>query len=316
MSECNAGTAKLWNTIKSLNGNPSRNTNEGIYFNDKVIHDPKKIANKFNQQFTPSSNKRSSKAFRRTTRNIRKPTQDPEITITVEQTTKAIKKSKCSKAMGPDNISPIMLKNIGPKGIQYLTNIYNNSINRSIVPMIWKTARIIPLPKPGKESNQGPSYRPISLLSPAAKTLEAIIQPEIADSIELKDHQHGFRKSRSTTTALQGISDHIIKGLNIKKPVKRTVLVAIDLSKAFDTVDHEILLNDINELPLNQRIKRFLFAYLRGRQTYVEFRGKKSKCRIMRQGSTTRWSSISTSFQSLHEKDAPTPTRCHGQNLC
>ncbi len=126
--------------------------------------------------------------------------------------------------------------------------------------------------------------RPVSLLSPAIKILEALLLPLVNDAIHLADHQHGFRKGRSTTTALQSILDHINTGLNQKKPVQRTVSVAIDLSRAFDTVDHQILLDDINQLDLNDYIKRFLCAYLRGRQTYVLFRNSKSKCRKMKQG--------------------------------
>ena len=60
--------------------------------------------------------------------------------------------------------------------------------------------------------------------------------------------------------------------------------VAIDLSKAFDTVDLSQLLQDISELEINSYIKRFLKAYLRGRHTYVEFRGEKSKFRKIKQG--------------------------------
>ena len=60
--------------------------------------------------------------------------------------------------------------------------------------------------------------------------------------------------------------------------------MAIDLSRAFDTVDHELLLREVSELPLNNKIKRFLFSCLRGRQTFVEFKGAKSKHRKMRQG--------------------------------
>ena len=78
-------------------------------------------------------------------------------------------------------------------------------------------------------------------------------------------------------TALQEITDHIKTGLNKNKPIDQTVIVAIDLSKAFDAVDHKILQNDISELPLNSNLKQFLASYLRGRQTYVEFRGAKSK---------------------------------------
>ncbi|MCP3664957.1 MAG: hypothetical protein GY696_21080, partial [Gammaproteobacteria bacterium] len=70
------------------------------------------------------------------------------------------------------------------------------------------------------------------------------------------------------------MSDHIDQGLNKKRPAHRTVSVAIDLSKAFDTVDHHILLRDM----------RFLCGYLRGRQTYVLFRNSTSKYRKMKQG--------------------------------
>ncbi len=154
----------------------------------------------------------------------------------------------------------------------------------SIIPSIWKTAKIIPLLKPGKSSDLGPSYRPVSLLSPAIKILEALLLPYVNNAVQLATHQHGFRKGRSTTTALQDILDHVNLGLNRRKPVHRTVSVAIDLSRAFDTVDHQILLNDINKLDMNDYIKRFLCAYLRGRQTFVLFRNSKSKYRKVKQG--------------------------------
>ena len=164
-----------------------------------------------------------------------------------------------------------MLKHLGNFGIQYLTNIYNNSVNKAHIPARWKKARIIPLLKPGKPADKGTSFRPISLLSPSIKILESILLPTISESVKLKEHQHGFRKGHSTGTALQNIANHITTGLNRKRPAERTVLVAIDLSKAFDTVNHEILIQDILELNLNQHIKRFLSCYLRGRQTYVDF---------------------------------------------
>ena len=157
-------------------------------------------------------------------------------------------------------------------------------MNKAIIPHLWKVGRVIPFLKPGKPPDQGTSYLPIYLLSPAAKILESILLGPINDSIKLADHQHGFRKSRSTVTALQSISDIITTGLNKKKPVERTVMVAIDLSKAFDTVDHEILITDISKLKMNENIKRFLVEYLSGRYTFVEFRGTKSKYRLMKLG--------------------------------
>ena len=87
----------------------------------------------------------------------------------------------------------------------------------------------------------------------------------------------------STCTALLSIIDHVHKVLNRKKLLHRTVSVATDLSKAFDTVDHQLLLDDINQLHLNNYIKRFPCTYLRGRQTYVVFRHSKGKYRKVKQ---------------------------------
>ncbi len=135
-----------------------------------------------------------------------------------------------------------------------------------------------PTVKPGKPSDVGSSVKQISLLSPTVNILEALILPSLTEAIALKDQEYGFRKGLSTTTALHDITVYINKGINQRKPVDdRTISVAIDLSKAFDTVDHAQLLEDINELNLNSHIRRFLCAYLRGRQTFVESKSKYSK---------------------------------------
>ncbi|MCP3667040.1 MAG: hypothetical protein GY696_31875 [Gammaproteobacteria bacterium] len=95
---------------------------------------------------------------------------------------------------------------------------------------------------------------PVFLLSPAIKILEALILPLINDAVQLADHQHNFRKGISTNTALQTILNHINTRLNCKKSVHRTISVAIDLSRAFDPVDHQILLDDIEQLEMSDYI--------------------------------------------------------------
>jgi hypothetical protein len=286
LATCQPGSQKLWKTVKSLNDQPTQPDNQGIDFKDnKPTIDATKLANKFNQQYTPNIDKKPEQALRNTLRSMQsKPKEQPKIKFTPAQTAAAIKRAKNSKAIGPDGLSPIMLKHLGPHGIKFLTDIFNLVLSTAHTPGKWKTAKIITLLKPGKPANKGSSYRPVSILSPPAKILEALILPYLTDAVELADHQHGFRKGRSTLTALQSIRDHIDKGLNRKKPVHRTVSVAIDLSRAFDTVDHHILLRDINNLPLDAYIKRFLCGYLRGRQTYVLFRNSTSKYRKVKQG--------------------------------
>ena len=83
--------------------------------------------------------------------------------------TSAIKSCRSSTAYGPDSLSIFHLKNLGPLATEHLTALYNDSLKSCRLPSIWKTSLIIPIPKPGKDSSQGISYRPISLLCPAAK---------------------------------------------------------------------------------------------------------------------------------------------------
>jgi hypothetical protein len=83
-------------------------------------------------------------------------------------TLEAINVAKISFATGPDGLTSIHLKHLGPRGVQYLTNLFNLSVGNADLPAIWKAAVIMPVLKPGKPASAGSSYRPIFLLSPVA----------------------------------------------------------------------------------------------------------------------------------------------------
>ncbi len=306
LEKCEAGSQKYWKTIKGICQPQKTPTNTAIKFNGKIISANGKIVNLLNRQYTPSAPKRPSKQFRQTIRHIKRKKADKVYNYTPQQVKEAIKASKNSKAIGPDGISPIMLKHLGEKGVEYLATLINIAINTSIIPSIWKVGKIIPLLKPGKSIDEGKSYRPISLLSPAAKILEKLILPEVSAAVDLQDHQHGFRKHRSTVSALQEVNHHIASNLNRKKPCHRTILVAIDLSKAFDTVDHELLLKDILHLELSDTLIKFLCSYLRGRQQYTVFRNCKSKYRVVRQG-VPQGGVLSPLLFNLYMRSLPAP---------
>ena len=99
---------------------------------------------------------------------------------------------------------------------------------------------------------------------------------QLQESINLADNQHGFRIGRLTLTALQGITGRFHDNLNKNKLAHQTVIVAIDLSKAPDTVDHTLLLQDVSRLPLPDTFKCFLALYLRGRVQGFEVQDKKN----------------------------------------
>ena len=109
-----------------------------------------------------------------------------------ETFTSAIKSCRSSRAYGPDSLSIFHL-NLEPLATEHLTALYNDSLKSCRLPSIWKTSLIIPIPKPGRDSSQGTSYRPISLLCPAAKVLEALILPSINKFLSPAKDQHGFR---------------------------------------------------------------------------------------------------------------------------
>ena len=102
----------------------------------------------------------------------RKPLKMSE-TFTADIVTREIKSCRNSNAFGPDKLSIFHLKNLGPRSIEYITALFNLSVTNCQIPAIWKSSLIIPIPKPGKDTSQGSSYWPISLLCPAAKVLES-----------------------------------------------------------------------------------------------------------------------------------------------
>ena len=209
---------KLWRTIKGIDGRAKCTAeNEAISFSSST-----QLAAKFNKQFNTSKLGRhsSSRETRLVTRETKRKPMEMAETFTADIVTRAFKSCRNSKAV---------------------TNCQ--------IPAIWKSSLIIPIPKPGKDTSQGSSYRPISLLCPAAKVLESLIFPTINKYLQPAPDQHGFRQEHSTTSALLQLTTDIAMGFNQRKPPDHTVCVAVDLSAAFDTVCHNRLLSKINRSP-------------------------------------------------------------------
>jgi hypothetical protein len=123
---------------------------------------------------------------------------------------------------------------------------------------------LIPILKPNKDPKEGTSYRPISLLSPIAKCLEKTILPTLTQHLPTIEHQHGFKSKHSTVTALQNITNAIAKGFNKKAPLERTILVSLDMSKAFDTVNIHSLVNKLHGTSTPNTLIKFIANYIKG----------------------------------------------------
>ena len=162
-------------------------------------------------------------------------------------------------------LSIFHLMHPGSRGIEYLTALFNDSVTSCRIPSIWKSSTAIPILTPGKDSSLGTSYWPISLLCPAAKVMEALLLPTVNIHLLPSADQHGFRPGHSITSALLQLTSDIATGFNQRKPPHRTVCVAVDLTAAFNTVNHNVLLSKFARLTLPEATCRWLSNYFRGR---------------------------------------------------
>ena len=189
---------------------------------------------------------------------------------------KLLKGLNVTKSTGCDNISAKFLKDGANVVASPITYVINLSIQTSTVPMDFKTARVVPLYKKGDKNNES-NYRPVSILPVISKIFERIIYNQLNDFLcshnLIYEYQSGFRRSYSTDTALTYLSDRI--RLNMDAGLY-TGIVLIDLQKAFDTVDHNILALKLNALGLDRSAVAWFESYLSDRQQFVNVQGTKS----------------------------------------
>jgi hypothetical protein len=151
---------------------------------------------------------------------------------------KAIDSFGDRKAPGPDGLHPIVLKNLGTKALLRLTGLYRASLHLGYVPLQWRKARVIFIPKPGKATYEDPrSFRPITLSSFMIKTMERVVAWHLEETSlrtsPLSDSQHAFRKGRSTESALSNMTEYIEYAL---ANGEYALGVFLDIQGAFDNV--------------------------------------------------------------------------------
>jgi hypothetical protein len=196
---------------------------------------------------------------------------------------------------------------MGPHAIRAFTDVFNSSTRLNSIPNLWKISKIIPIPKPGKPPTDPASYRPISLLSNPSKILERLVLNRITPDIPLSPTQHGFRPLHSTTSLLANLTQTTLEGLNGKAPANRTVLAAVDISKAFDTVPRHKLIEKILDTTIHPNLQKWLANFLSGRQAFTTYGGKSSTMRLFPNG-VPQGSVLSPFLFNLFMHDLPTPT--------
>lgn len=185
--------SSLWNAVRlsKLRGAETKKINE-FHSANGIIYDKKEIANAFVDNFERVHYLTENLGFNNNNKFIRKEYNkivDKNITNSIDevnshQVKALIKKLKNKKAPGIDNIINLQLKHSTNKIVVQIMRIFNYCLTNMYFPRVWRVAKTIPLPKPGKDALFPQNYRPISLLSSISKMLEKIIANKIRKFLE------------------------------------------------------------------------------------------------------------------------------------
>ena len=274
---------KMWKTLGSII-NPTKTQKKQqiskLIINGNTINDSKEISNQMNNYFCTIGNQLANdlpngKSFHSYLKNkvphtmFLSPIEESEITSEI------IKLNE-RKSPGPDNISPKILKACEPELRKPITDVFNYSFETATYPSKLKIAKVLALYK--KSSKFLPeNYRPISLLSCLDKIFEKLIHKRLMAFINkykiLILEQYGFLKNHSTMSALIDVIDNV---RNYIDQGELALGIYLDLKKAFDTVNHPILLSKLEHYGFRGHVNNFIGSYLNNRQQFTVVDGSKS----------------------------------------
>jgi hypothetical protein len=278
--ENNKGNSKLiWKTVNEIAGQKKTNRNIFLSLDNELIRDPQVVANEFNNYFLSVveqvvGHNNIDGNFSELPFRYKFPAYTecnsillgPVLTEDVEKTIKSLKNGK---SPGLDGVSSIMLKSIYPAILDVLTFLINLSFQTGVFPEKLKNAVIIPIHKNGSFSLPS-NYRPISLISTFAKIYEKIMKQKMLSFLNkinfFSNSQYGFRKGMNTELALLNYMDNITEGINNGECTSGLFL---DIRKAFDTVDHNILLWKLHNYGFRGVAYDWFCSYLNKRQQCV-----------------------------------------------
>jgi hypothetical protein len=266
---------KKWKVLKKeLLLEKDTNKIAGILVNDELIENEYKIAESFKNHFeTCATNLASNLPPSRDTSTIMNPGAEWSFTkINERDIVRIIKSLQNKNSCGADLLSNRMLKAEKYAFAKLLKPLINECIETGIFPDTLKRAIVIPIFKKGATNNLN-NYRPISLLPVMSKVFEKVINSQLSAVTEaefIDDNQFGFRKEHSTEDALIKFANMVQRELSQNKHV---VSVFVDVSKAFDSCDHDILLTKIKRTGLDNKGIKLLASYLKDREQMVMVNG-------------------------------------------
>ena len=279
INENDKNPASVWKLFKELGASKSNIGNSilSLKIDDKTIENPSEIASEFNKFFVSVASKIKEPImpsnFDRLTKfcdqNLRGSSPFSIPNIEYDKVEKYLRNIDITKATGADNIGPRLLKLAAPYISESLTFICNQSIMNSTFPEKWKEGKVTPLHKNGPKDDTN-NYRPISVLPVLSKLLEKHVHDSLMFYLSsnnlLHSTQSGFRPNHSCETALLQMTNKCLGAINNNEMVG---MVMIDFRKAFDLVDHTLLLKKLKYYKISEETISWFSSYLLKRKQKV-----------------------------------------------
>ena len=277
---------KQWNLINEVR-NISRTGTKILSLKncfEDVITDSKKIANLLNYKFSKLGEFLLNKPTIKQNFQQINPNLFSFRFFTTFECRKALNNLNKNKPLGPSTIPAWALKDGAHILAEPLCFLFNGFLKQNKFPSLLKLANITPIHKKGDTENPL-NYRPISITPALSKVLEILIKDQIEEHLSkynlLSKTQFGFRKKFSTIDALVYLTETVRQKLDEKKVVPAAFL---DLSKAFDSIDHSVLLEKLKHLGFSSSAILFIKSYLTNRHQRVVIPEAESDWLEVRQG--------------------------------
>ena len=263
LRECGTDSMKLWKILNKLI--PTKKSSKvkmdnkisSELFDEFFVEEPKKLV----KGLTTDLIEENALNLPFTTFSIPSVTE-PEVQLIINRMSN-------NKAMGSDSISVKMIKVFKFSLIPVLTKLFNISIERNTFPILWSIAKVIALYKKGAKSDRN-NYRPIALTPIFGKIFEKHIQSSLNTHLLsnkiMSERQFGFKKNHSTIDALISIQKECAFSLN---SFTKCALISIDLKKAFDLVDHKLLVRTLISIGIGADSRKWFESYLENRCQFV-----------------------------------------------
>ena len=282
---CKNDSRKTWKTINDLISNRKEKTSP-TYFKDEhvIFTDKLEIANKFNLYFTNIGSNLAKDIHGSTNKDFtsylikvdENKSQFNFQDVDEDTIRKIIDGLPQKKSCGFDGITLKQLKYLKECLLAPITLIIRQVIHTSIFPEQLKIAKVIPIYKKDDDTIFS-NYRPISILPAISKIIEKVIYGQIyfyfSQNKLFSDSQYGFRHEHSTEMAALELVDRINTVLDNNET---SISIFFDLSKAFHTLNHSILLNKLKHYGITGLSLNLIQSYLSDRKQFVEFNSIKS----------------------------------------